>query len=385
MNDNIVQLIYKLDKYLCLSFEGPSSATRLKKFGFPYDFSMLCHHFVDLSYEESSCLLFYFLKPSCIVHEQVLKRKSIAVSNETVSVGPIRRVHQRYNRTSPPLETRPGYRRYLGAHGSKLDEGSEQSARTQKRCCLDKGGDGTLGSLDDRVHVNYGQAPAQSAEMAAKILKQLDTLVPVQKENMSELKKNHLGPSPTEFKDTIAVATEKIVDSTSNNSDNEKPPASLGRHTPNLVLSSEIDRNRMSVPSNGFTFPVPAGLGAHALAPPTPTLASPPVLPAEKQQPSAVFSANTSVETHPRLVSLSHTVCAMQFTVGKLLLTLGHYFFAMTHPCYHVGCSLLFLAALFSNLSITKLIRLVTLMSVFPGFHNQFLNKDQWCINLITN
>ncbi|KAF8666382.1 hypothetical protein HU200_053485 [Digitaria exilis] len=252
---------------------------------------------------------------------QVLKRKSIAVNNETASVGPVRRLHQRYNRTSPLLETRPGSGRYLGGHGSKVDEGSEQSARIQKRRCLNKVGDATLGSLDYRAHVNSGQAPPQSAEMAAKILKQLDTLVPVQKENMSEPKQkhknamdfssrenevsaqsNHLGPSPSKVKDTPAAVTEKIADGASNKSDNEKTTtSSLGSHAPNLVLSSEIDRNKMLIPSNGFTFPVPAGLGAHALAPPTPTLTSPPILPVEKQQPSAVFSANTSIETNPRI------------------------------------------------------------------------------------
>ncbi|OEL31227.1 hypothetical protein BAE44_0007756 [Dichanthelium oligosanthes] len=269
---------------------------------------------------------------------QVLKRKSSAVNNEIVSVGPIRRMHQRYNRTSPLLETRPGYHRYLGGHGSKPDEGSEETTRKRQRRCLDKVGDATLGSLDGTAHANsFGQAPVQSAEMAAKILKQLDTLVPGQKENMSEIKQkhgnamdvgnlisrekevsaqsNHLGPSPSEVKEsslptgsngtakaTPAAVSEKIVDATSNRSDNEKPPtSSLKSNAPNLVLSSEINRNKMSMPSNGFSFPVPA-LGAHSQAPPTPTLASPPILPVEKQQPSVVFSAsNTSMESHPRI------------------------------------------------------------------------------------
>ncbi|PAN20893.1 hypothetical protein PAHAL_3G419700 [Panicum hallii] len=253
---------------------------------------------------------------------QVLKRKSSAIQNEIVSVGPVRRVHQRFNRTSPLLETRPGYRRYLGGHGSKLDEGSEQLARTQKRRCLEVG-DATLGSLDNKAHANsFGQAPVQSAEMAAKILKQLDTLVPAQKENMSELKQKHrnamdfgnlifpekeaseqniqLGlPS---VKDIPAAVSEKTVHATSNKSDSEKAPvSSLRNHPPNLVLLSENNRNKMSIPSNGFTFPVQAGLGAHSLAPPTPTLASPPILPVEKQQPSAVLSATTSMESHPRI------------------------------------------------------------------------------------
>jgi hypothetical protein len=190
--------------------------------------------------------------------------------------------------------------------------------------------------------------------MAAKILKQLDTLVPAQKENMSELKQKHrnamdfgnlifpekeaseqniqLGlPS---VKDIPAAVSEKTVHATSNKSDSEKAPvSSLRNHPPNLVLLSENNRNKMSIPSNGFTFPVQAGLGAHSLAPPTPTLASPPILPVEKQQPSAVLSATTSMESHPRLVS--HVVCAMAFTVGKLYHT-ECYFLAMTHPCYHV-------------------------------------------------
>ena len=285
---------------------------------------------------------FFFLKESCIFTWQVLKRKSSAIQNEIVSAGPVRRVHQRFNRTSPLLETRPGYRRILGGHGNKLDEGSEQLARTQKHRCLDKVGDATLGSLDNKAHANsFGEAPVQSAEMAAKILKQLDTLVPAQKENMSELKQKHgnavdfgnlISPEkeaseqniqlgPPSVKDTPAVVTEKTVDAT-NKSDSEKAPTcSLRSHPPNLVLPSENDRNKMSIPSNGFTFPIQAGLGAHSVAPPTPTLASPPILPVEKQQSSAVLVATTSMESHIRLDS--HMVCAMAFTVGKLYITLS--------------------------------------------------------------
>ncbi|CAL5093735.1 unnamed protein product [Urochloa decumbens] len=252
---------------------------------------------------------------------QVLKRKSSAVNNEIVSVGPVRRVHERYNRASPLLETRPGYRRYIGSHGHKLDEGSEQLARTQKRRCLGKVGDPALGSIDDKAHANsFGQAPVHSAEMAAKILKQLDTLVPAQKENMSELKQNHgnaldfrnpispekvlstqskhLGP-PSDAKDTQAAVTEKLVDATTNMTDNIKPPTSLRNHATNLVLSSEIDRNKVSISSNGFTFPVQAGLGGPL---PTPTLASPPILSVEKHQPSTVLSSNTSMESHSRIL-----------------------------------------------------------------------------------
>ncbi|KAG2629144.1 nuclear pore complex protein NUP1-like isoform X2 [Panicum virgatum] len=253
---------------------------------------------------------------------QVLKRKSSAIQNEIVSADPVRRVHQRFNRTSPLLETRPGYRRILGGHGNKLDEGSEQLARTQKRRCLDKVGDATLGSLDNKAHANsFGEAPVQSAEMAAKILKQIDTLVPTQKENVSELMQkrgnaidfgNHISPEkeaseqdiqlgPPSVMDTPAAVTEKTADATSNKSGCEKAPtSSLRNHPPNLVLS-ENNRNKMSIPSNGFTFPIQAGLGAHSLAPPTPTLASPPILPVEKQQFSAVLSATTSMESHPRI------------------------------------------------------------------------------------
>ncbi|XP_039801858.1 nuclear pore complex protein NUP1-like isoform X3 [Panicum virgatum] len=260
-------------------------------------------------------------KMSSSPYFKVLKRKS-AIQNEMVSAGPVCRVHQRFNRTSPLLETRPGYRRYHGGHGSQLDEGSKQLARTQKRRCLDKVGDATLGSLDDKAHANsFGQAPVQSAEMAANILKQLDTLVPAQKENMSELKQKHgnavdfgnlISPEkeaseqniqlgPPSVKDTPAVVTEKTVDAT-NKCDSEKAPTcSLRSHPPNLVLPSENNRNKMSIPSNGFTFPIQAGLGTHSVAPPTPTLASPPILPVEKQQSSAVLVATTSMESHIRI------------------------------------------------------------------------------------
>ncbi|KAL6851882.1 hypothetical protein ACP4OV_020067 [Aristida adscensionis] len=122
----------------------------------------------------------------------ILKRKSTAINQETVSVGPIRKMRQRYNRTSPLLQTRPGCRGYLGSRGSKHDEDSEQSSHTQKRHCLEKVCDTALGSLDNKALANsFGQAPAQSTEMAAKILKQLDTLVPLQKENASELMQKH--------------------------------------------------------------------------------------------------------------------------------------------------------------------------------------------------
>ena len=96
-------------------------------------------------------------------------------------------MRQRYNRGSPLLETRPGYRGYLGSHASKLDEDSEHSTQIQKRRCLPKVDDSTRGACGN----TFGQAPPQSAEMAAKILKQLDTLVPSQKEGTSEIKQRH--------------------------------------------------------------------------------------------------------------------------------------------------------------------------------------------------
>ncbi|CAD6270144.1 unnamed protein product [Miscanthus lutarioriparius] len=253
---------------------------------------------------------------------QVLKRKSTAVSNE--SDGPIRRMHQRYNRTSPLLETRLGYRRYLVGYGSKL-EGPEQLAQTQKRSCLDKVGDASLGSIEDRAHVNcFGQAPEQSAEMAAKILKQLDTLVPSQKENTPEIKqklesaiyfqedvsrqkkvqaeRDLLEPSPSEVEYSLpdGITSNKSISQITLNKEN--PPAfSFKGNAPNLVLSDEIGRNKMSTPANGFTFPVPTVNNAHSQGPPTPTLASPPILTVEKQ-PSLLFSASvTSAKSGPRI------------------------------------------------------------------------------------
>lgn len=266
---------------------------------------------------------YFFLKQSFIVNRQILKRKSSAVSNE--SDGPIRRMHQRYNRTSPLLETRLGYRRYPVGYGSKL-EGPEQLAQTQKRRCLDKVGDASLGSIEDRAHVNcFGQAPEQSAEMAAKILKQLDTLVPSLKENTPEIKqklesaiyfeedvsrqkkvqaeRDLLEPSPSEVEYSLpdGITSNKSISQITLNKEN--PPAfSFRGNTPNLVLSDEIGRNKMSTPANGFTFPVPTVNNAHSQGPPTPTLASPPILTVEKQ-PSLSFSASvTSAESGPRLV-----------------------------------------------------------------------------------
>ncbi|VAI28864.1 hypothetical protein VPH35_088916 [Triticum aestivum] len=120
---------------------------------------------------------------------QFLKRKNIALNNETVCVGPIRKMHQRYNRVSSLSETWPGYREYPASDASKLDEGFEHSTQTQKRLRLAEVDDGTL-----RICGNsFVQAPAQSTEMAAKILKQLDTLVPSppEKESTPETKQKH--------------------------------------------------------------------------------------------------------------------------------------------------------------------------------------------------
>uniref|UniRef100_J3ND93 Nuclear pore complex protein NUP1 n=2 Tax=Oryza brachyantha TaxID=4533 RepID=J3ND93_ORYBR len=114
---------------------------------------------------------------------QVLKRKSNVLSNESAPAGPIRKMRQRYSRVSPLLETRPGHRGYIGSHTSKLDEGLEHSVQSQKRRCTDKVGEVTQSGVNDRANDSmFGQAPAQSIQMAAKILKQLDTIVPSQKE-----------------------------------------------------------------------------------------------------------------------------------------------------------------------------------------------------------
>lgn len=321
---------------------------------------------------------------------QVLKRKSTALNNETVSVGPIRKMRQRYNRVSPLLETRPGYRGFLGSHASKLEENFEHSSQTQKRRCLDKIDDVTQGVYGN----SFGQAPAQSTEMAAKILKQLDSLVPSQKEGASEIMQKHWNTMDVEdsvsrrkeisgsflesslsgvqeysllnnfngaAKFTPATIDVKNVDATSNISaaveskssseritspkdsrelDNysgttkvalhqandkieksqpsisehatknsatinkEKPSTfSLRSYSPsNLVLSSEIDRSQMLASSNGFSFPATTALGAHSQAPPTPTMASPPVLPVGKHQSSAVPRVPvTSAETAARI------------------------------------------------------------------------------------
>jgi hypothetical protein len=275
-----------------------------------------------------------------------LKRKSIAVNNETVIVGPVCKIRQRYNRTSRLLETRLGYRGHHTSHGSKLNEDSEHSAQNKKRRCQSNVGDATLGGLDDKSHAtSFGQAPVQSAEMAAKILNQLDTLVRSQKEGTPEIKQklgnamdveshvphkkevseqsNLSKPSTSGVKDnfllngtkdnvtfTPATVTEKSVDAASNTispitSPKEKPPTfSLRSHPPNLVLSREVDRKKISITSNGFTFPVPDVLGAQSQAPPTPTMTSPPMLPVAKLQPSAAPSASiTSLESGSRLVS----------------------------------------------------------------------------------
>ncbi|KAL6623180.1 hypothetical protein ACP70R_033059 [Stipagrostis hirtigluma subsp. patula] len=324
---------------------------------------------------------------------QVLKRKSTALNQEIVSVGPIRKMRQRYNRTSPLLDTRPGYRGYLGGHGTKLDEDSEQSRQTQKRRCLDNA---AIGGLDSKAHANsFGQAPVQSTEMAAKILKQLDTLVPPQKERTSDIKQkkvnamdvedpishkkdlsalsNNLESSSSGVKEhallngingtvkfTPAAVAEANADATSNgpaaltsnsisqitspkdsvqmdncngsrkiaahrsNDETEKKQSLIPEHTDkssnatnkdkpptfslrsnapsNLVLSSDVG-SQMSINSNGFTFPVPSVFGAQSQAPPTPTLASPPKLPVEKQQPSVISNCSvTSAETVPRII-----------------------------------------------------------------------------------
>uniref|UniRef100_A0A0D9XZ35 Nuclear pore complex protein NUP1 n=1 Tax=Leersia perrieri TaxID=77586 RepID=A0A0D9XZ35_9ORYZ len=312
---------------------------------------------------------------------QVLKRKSTALNNESASVGPIRKMHQRYNRVSPLLETRPGHRGYIGSHASKLDEGLERSVQSQKRRCVDKVGDVTQSGVHDRVAngSSFGQAPAHSIQMAAKILKQLDTIIPSQKEGtLATMQKpadvldvddpisqknevsahgSLLKPSSSGVKESLHISngtatftsTARDVDTVDATSDRsaalvpkdslvenyrggttlhqgndkterkqspilenndtssgiinkEKPPTfSLRSHAPNLVLSSEIDRNKMLASSNGFSFPIPAALAAHAQAPPTPTLASPPKLSVEKQQLPASSSAPVTVENTARV------------------------------------------------------------------------------------
>jgi hypothetical protein len=233
-------------------------------------------------------------------------------------------MHEKYNRTSPLLETKLGYRRYPVGYGSKL-EGPEQLAPTQKRRCLDKVGVASHSSIEDRAHVNcFGQAPEQSAEMAAKILKQLDILVPSQKENTLEIKhklesaicfeedvsrqkkvpaeRDLLEPSPSEVEYSLpdGITSNKSMSQITLNKEN--PPASSFRgNAPNLVLSDEIGQNKMT-PANDFTFPIPTVNNAHSQGPPTPTLASPPILTVEKQ-PSLSFTASvTSAESGPRLV-----------------------------------------------------------------------------------
>jgi len=123
----------------------------------------------------------------CLENQQILKRKSIALNNETVSVGPIHKMRQRYNRVSPLLETRPGYLGYLGHHAIELVEDSEHSRQIEKRRCLAKVDDCTRGARGN----SFDQAPAKSTEMAAKILKQLDTLVPPPNKGTSEVKQRH--------------------------------------------------------------------------------------------------------------------------------------------------------------------------------------------------
>ncbi|XP_021301802.1 nuclear pore complex protein NUP1 isoform X4 [Sorghum bicolor] len=278
---------------------------------------------VSSHYQTSSSVHTFGRQQSFIVNRQVLKRKSTAVSNESVCDGPIRRMHEKYNRTSPLLETKLGYRRYPVGYGSKL-EGPEQLAPTQKRRCLDKVGVASHSSIEDRAHVNcFGQAPEQSAEMAAKILKQLDILVPSQKENTLEIKhklesaicfeedvsrqkkvpaeRDLLEPSPSEVEYSLpdGITSNKSMSQITLNKEN--PPASSFRgNAPNLVLSDEIGQNKMT-PANDFTFPIPTVNNAHSQGPPTPTLASPPILTVEKQ-PSLSFTASvTSAESGPRI------------------------------------------------------------------------------------
>jgi hypothetical protein len=108
---------------------------------------------------------------------------------------------------SPLLQTRSGHRGYSGSHASKLDEGLEHSVQSQKRRCLDKVGDITRSGVHDRANdSSFGQAPAQSIQMAAKILKQLDTIIPSQKEGTLATRQKHVDILDVE--DPISQKTE---------------------------------------------------------------------------------------------------------------------------------------------------------------------------------
>ena len=103
------------------------------------------------------------------------------------------------------------------------------------------------------------------------------------------------------------------------------------------LLSSEIDRSVMSASSNGFSFPVTAALGAHSQAPPTPTMASPPTLPAGKDRSSAGPSVPvSSAEGAPWSVSsqVREHVFALKFCCFCLLNKIA------TPISYQVGTSM---------------------------------------------
>ncbi|KAM0843347.1 hypothetical protein ACQ4PT_057755 [Festuca glaucescens] len=258
---------------------------------------------------------------------QILKRKSIALNNETVSVGPIRKMRQRYNKVSPLLETRPDYRGYLGSHANKHDEDSEHSTQIQKRRCLAKAGDGTRvpsqkegtseikqkhrnaidvddynfqrreissqGSLfESTSSLTQEYSLLNNINVAAKLTpaaidgKTVDAI----SDRSAVLESK--SPSGTSPKDSLEVdncsgstvtlrqSNDKIEKSqpaiqehtpkNSGTANKENPPAfSLQSYSPsNLVLSSENDRSLMSASSNGFSFAVMAALGAHSQAPP---------------------------------------------------------------------------------------------------------------------
>jgi hypothetical protein len=126
---------------------------------------------------------------------QALKRGSSALYDEIGSVGPIRRIRQKLNMTTPLKESVPSpYKNFAPTHTStvKLDTDHVSSQRHIQVAKLNQGNDESAckdGMRDAEMepeHISIPLVPLRSTETAMKILDQLGNIVQSPKDKRTE-------------------------------------------------------------------------------------------------------------------------------------------------------------------------------------------------------
>lgn len=131
---------------------------------------------------------------------QALKRGSSALYDEIGSVGPIRRIRQKLNMTTPLKESASSpYKNFVPTHTSPLKiDSNHASTSTQKHLQLAKLNqendesackDGTVDAETEHEKMNIFPVPTRSTETAMKIFDQLEKFVQSPKDKKSE---NHV-------------------------------------------------------------------------------------------------------------------------------------------------------------------------------------------------